>query len=171
MKIEKKHIIVGAIGIVSVAAAIAYWQYQKILNYCLKFKSLKLNKWTPTLADLDLYLNFENKSSVPINVISQEYNVYVGGGFISKVSNSVPQTLAPNAVSLIGVNVKFNPKKAGQNLLTAVLSLGNTAIRVDIKLKVKLWVFTINIPYTYNTTIKELITPSPAGQDQQANCK
>lgn len=160
MKIEKKHIIFGGLFVVSSVAALAYWQYKKMLNYCLGLNRLKVNAITTDLANIDIFLNFENKSDVAINILSQEYNVYVGGGFITKVSNSKPQLISPNSTSIIAVNVKFNPTKAGQNILNAILSMGNTAIKIDIKLKVKLWMFTINIPYTYNTSLKELLTPS-----------
>ncbi len=170
MKIEKKHIIFGGVFVVSSVAALAYWQYTRLMNYCIGIKSIKPISISESLVNADLLLNFENKSDIQLNILSQEYNVYVGGGFITKVSNSKPQLVAPKSTSVIAVNVKFNPIKAGTNIISAIIAMGNTAIKVDIKLKVKLYFFTINIPYTYTTTIKELMTPTPIN-DTKTQCK
>lgn len=170
MKIEKKHIIAVGLGVVSVALAGAYLQYKRLMNYCISIAGIKPNKISKDFADIDLSLNFQNKSNVKIDILSQEYSVYVSDKFITKASNLKPQSILPVSTSVIAVNIKFNPTQAGQNILAAILAMGNTVIRVEIKLKVKLWMFTINIPYSYITSIKELLTPS-VSPDPKKSCK
>lgn len=160
MKIEKKHIIAVGLGVICTAAGLAYWQYKKITNYCIGLNRIKPNKINAQIADFDLFLNFKNNSSVKIDILSQEYNVFVNNKFITKASNPNKQSIEPESMNIIGVNIKFNPTVAGQNLLDALLKMGNTVIKVDIKLKVKVWLFTISIPYIYQTSLKELMIPS-----------
>lgn len=160
MKIEKKHVIFGGLAVISVVLAGAYWQYTRLMNYCIGLNKIKVNAITQTKANLDLLLNFRNKSDIAINIISQEYKVYINNKFIVAASNPEPQTIASDSMSVISVNIKFNPQQSGQNIVSALLSMGNTNIKVDIKMKVKVWLFTVSIPYLYQTTIKELMIPS-----------
>lgn len=164
MKIEKKHVIAVGLGLVCTAAGLAYWQYTKLMNYCISLYRVKLNTLTENNANFDLFLNLKNRSSVTINILSQDYSVYLNNSLISKISNPKPQTIAGESTSVISVNIKFNPKSIarilGKNALQILLSPETVAIKVDIKLKVKLWIITVNIPYTYQATLKELMTPS-----------
>ena len=170
MKIEKKHVIAVGLGVVSIALAGAYLQYKRLMNYCIGLKGIKVNKINADQADIDLSLSFQNKSDVKIDILSQEYAVYVNNKLITKASNKKPQIIIPVSTSVISVNIKFDPTQAGQNLLSAILAMGNTSIKIDIKLKIKLWLFTISIPYVYSTSIKELMTPS-ANPKPNTNCK
>ena len=127
------------------------------------FESLerkRIKKLQENNADFDLLLDFTNKSDIKINIISQVYDVYINDKLISKAVNYKPQILSAKITSTIAVNVKFNPKKAGQNILNIALSLKPIVLKVDVKLQVKLWLFKVNIPYTYTTTLKELLKPS-----------
>lgn len=160
MKIEKKHIIIGGLSVISVALGTMYWQYTRLMDYVIGFNKIKPNKINTDLVDFNLYLNFKNKSDVKMVIESQDYNVYVNDKFITKASNAIPQTIEAKIPSVIAVNVRFNPSLAGTNLLSALLQMGNTKIKIDMKLKVKLWFFHVNIPYVYETTIKDLIQPA-----------
>ncbi len=160
MKIERKHIIAAGIGVVTIAGAVAYLQYKKLMNYVIGFKALKINKVQSNNADFDLILNFTNKSDVAFNIESQVYDVYINDKQVSKAVNYKPQSINAKSTSPIAVNIKFNPEKTGQNILNIALSLKPVVIKVDMKLKVKLWFFKVNIPYVYTTTLKELLKPS-----------
>ena len=99
---------------------------------------------------------------------SQEYLVYINDIFVSKVINVIQTKVVGknvnNGISVIGVNVKFNPKEVLKKLSLSPIELatspGKIRLKVDVKLKVKFWIFTINIPYMYESTIKELTTPT-----------
>ncbi len=161
MKIQGKHIITAGIGLVTITGALAYWQYRRLMDYCIGFKTVKVNKLTGDNVDLDVYLNFRNNSDIKIDILSQEYQVFINDKKIVDAENKNLQTIAPKSLSTIGVKVKFNPSKSGQNIINTVLTLKPLVFRVEMKMKVKLWFFTVNIPYTYNATLKELMAPSP----------
>jgi LEA14-like dessication related protein len=160
MKLEKKYIIAAGIGVVTVAGALAYLQYKKLMNYAIGFKSINIKKLQENNADFDLLLNFTNKSDVAFNIESQVYDVYINDRLVSKAVNYTQQSISSKSTSVIAVNVKFNPKKTGQNILSIALSLKPVVLKVDMKLKVKLWFFKVNIPYVYTTTLKDLLKPS-----------
>jgi LEA14-like dessication related protein len=162
MKIEKKYIIATGLGVVSIAAGLAYLQYKKIMDYVITFKGIKSNKIASNNVDIDLTLNLQNKSSVKYDILSQEYNVYVGGNLISSAKNLNKQTVMPNSISPVTVNVKFNPDKSGKDLLNTIISLRPLVVMVDMKLKVKLWMFTVTIPYVYQTSLKDLLSKKSA---------
>ena len=108
MKIEKKHIVAGVIAAVSITGALAYLQYKKLMNYCIGFNKIRLNKISSTNADIDVFINFKNQSDLKIEIQSQEYNVYMNDAFLTKASNAKPQVIEPKSTSVIGINVKFN---------------------------------------------------------------
>jgi len=160
MKIEKKYLIAGGIGIITITGALLYLQYKRLMNYCIGINKVAPRTLTPTVADIDLFLNFKNQSDLKFEILGQSYDVYVNEKLMTTASNQSKQVIMPNSMNVIKVNIKFNPTQSGKNLISAALQLGNTAIKVDVKMKVKLWMFTVNIPYVYTTTIKEILAPS-----------
>ncbi len=168
MPVKTKHIVVGALACVSLTAATLYWQYKKLMEYAIKFAGIKIKKAQAHAVDFDITLTLTNNSGLKFDIISQEYKVYVNDILISEIANPSSQHIAAKSVSPITVNVKFNPVKVGNNIKAAAGTLLNNVltvpIRIDIKLKVGLWFIKVNIPYTYKTTLKELLTPAPPTQ-------
>ncbi len=174
MKIQKKHVIIGSLFLVSSAAALAYWQYTKLMNYCIGFKSLKVKALTPALFNFDIFLNFQNKSDIKFTIQSQEYSVYLNGAFVTKIKNLQSDEVPAKSSKIMGLNVQFNPKSALSTVKLNAVDLlthpDKVKIKIDSKLKVKLWFFTVDIPYIYEASLKELMTPSPVNEaDPNAN--
>ena len=161
----KKYLIAGAIGVVTIAGALAYLQYKKLMNYTLKFRGLRVRKLKFNDFDFDISLDFINKSDIDFVIEKQVYNVYLNDIFVTKLENASPTTIKSNTSSLMALNVKVNPKdvleKIGINALNFVLNADKTILKVDAKLKVKLWFFNINIPYVYQSTLKDMLLPQP----------
>ena len=164
MKIEKKYIITGVIGLLAVGGMLLYLQYKKLMNYTLKFRSIKVRKIQFPNLDFDVFLDFTNNSNLKIEIQSQEYKIYLNNVFISNVSNSATNTINPVSTSTIGVNIKIDLAKAykalGLDAIKVATTALNSKLKVDIKLKVKMFGFTFNIPYIYEAILNELITPS-----------
>lgn len=162
MKIERKHIIAGGLAVISIAAAAAYLQYKKLMNYKISFKSVKVKSIGARLVDIDIFLNFLNNSDVKFTIEGQEYSVYVNDIFVTKVTNVEHSVISPKTTSAIGVNLKFNPSDIASKMKVKgaemLLNIGKTKIKIDMKIKVALWFFTVNIPYVYNTTLAEMTT-------------
>ena len=161
----KKYIIAGALGVISIAAAAAYLQYKKLMDYTIKFKTIRVNKASMNLFDFNLFLNFINKSNVEFVIESQVYNAYINNVFVTKLENQVLNKIAAKSTNVIGLNVKFNPNqvldKIGKNAVSLLASADKTIIKIDIKLKVKLWFFRVNIPFIYEDSLKNMMTPKP----------
>lgn len=162
---NKKWLYIGA-GVLGLGA-LAYYQYTKLMDFKLGLKSARVNKIGAGGIDLDLFFNFTNKSAVKVDVISQSYDVYLNDIFVSTLSNSLANTIQPKATSVVGVNVRLSQSELadlGKRLKGGLLSLLNVgAIKVKIKEHIKMKVagfipYTLN--YTYETTIKEMMTPS-----------
>ena len=156
----KKYIIAGIIGTITIAGALAYLQYKKLMNYVIKVKSAVVKTITANLLDLDLILDFENKSNISFEIKNQEYEIYIDNKFISKIKNIKPVFVQAKSQSDIFVNIKANPTKVGSKFkledLNKLLDFQNIKIKVIGKLKVKLYGFPVNIPFNFETTIKEL---------------
>ena len=161
MKIEKKHIVVTSIALLSFTAAALYWQYKRLTDSCITLNKFVLKKLTLQEVDLNLFLNFKNKSNIKINILSQDYKVYLNDKEVAKASNSITQTIIPKTESILGVNVNFQPTKLinmlGGLATDFALNPQKVILKVKIDIKVKLWLFTIAIPYEYVATISDLM--------------
>jgi len=157
MKLERKHFVAVGIGIVSMTAAYAYWQYKKLMNYVITLKALRINQVIENNADFDLVLNFQNKSDIKFEIVSQVYDVYFNNKLITNAQNYKAQTILPQTTSPISLNIKFNPEKAGLNLLNMILGLKPIYVIIKVKFKVKLGIFKVNLPYEYKVALKDLL--------------
>ena len=145
---------------VTITGALAYLQYKKLMNYIIKVKTAVVKTITANLLDLDLTLDFENKSNISFEIKSQEYEVYIDNKFITKINNIKPVFIKAKSNSDIFVNIKANPTKIGSKFkledLGKLLDLQNVKLKIIGKMKVKLYGISVNIPFNYETTIKEL---------------
>jgi LEA14-like dessication related protein len=121
-----------------------------------------MKKLTLQEVDLNLFLNFKNKSNIKINILSQDYKVYINEKEVVKASNSVNQIILPKTESILGVNVNFKPNKLIDTIsglaTNFALAPQKVIIKVKIDIKVKLWLFTIAIPYEYVVTLSDLLS-------------
>lgn len=165
MKLQKKHIITGIIAIGTISGAVLYWQYQKLMEYCISFNRAVLKKISLQNINIDLFLNIKNNSSLKIEILSQDYVAFINNVLVAKASNIIPQIIEPKATSQIAVNIDMSPQsvlKTLSNLSTdLMMSPSKVIVTVKINVKVKLWIFKISIPYEYKTSIKDLMSAKP----------
>lgn len=161
MKIQKKHIIVGVIGIVSISAAVLYWQYKKLMDYCISLNKIMLREFNLSKANIDLYLNFKNNSAIKLEILSQDYTVLINDKEVVKAGNTNALTVAPNSTSVLSVNIAFSPQKLintlGSLATDMLLNPQKINITISVKVKVKLWAFTVSIPYEFKSTLKDML--------------
>ena len=159
--INKKYLYAGAIGLVSISAATLYLQYKKMMDFVLSFNKVKINKITVTNIDFNLYLNYLNKGSVGFDIESQINEVYINNVFITKLTNNTPNKILPKSNNIIGLNISFSPKDAMNKLGLSLLSITNQSQKIRIKIvskfRVKFFFIHVNIPYTYESTLKEMM--------------
>lgn len=160
MKLEKKHLIAGLIGLVTITGALAYLQYKKLMNYVIKVKGVVVKNYSPTSLIFDLILDFENKSAIKFDIISQTYDVYLNDTFLAHLKSDTLVPVAPKGTSPLTLKVNINPTQAALKLkkdaLSILSNLSNAKVKVDIKLQVKLYGITINIPYVFEKNILDM---------------
>jgi len=160
MKLERKHLIAGLIGLVTITGALAYLQYKKLMNYVIKVKGIAVKSSSPTSLIFDLMLDFENKSSIKFEIISQTYDIYFNNNFLAHLKGNTKVLVLPKGTSPLSLNVNINPTQALTKLkgdaLSIISNLANAKLKMDIKLQVKLYGVTINIPYIYETSLADM---------------
>tara|TARA_R110000868_G_scaffold167297_1_gene401569 strand:- start:497 stop:1006 length:510 start_codon:yes stop_codon:yes gene_type:complete len=162
---KKKLIITAVIGLFTITGAIAYWQYQKLKKFVLKFKSIKFNKISTDSLNFDLFLDFTNTSNVQFILTNQQYMVYVNDIFVAKVQNTISNKVKAKSTSTIGVNVNLVPKdiaqKVGSGALDILMDKSKIKIKIDSEITAKLGVFSGKVKSTYEDTLKNMLTPKP----------
>jgi LEA14-like dessication related protein len=161
---NKKYIIAGLIGTVTILGAIAYLQFQKIKDYCLSINKIKLNGFGLNGVDIDLFMNFVNKSELKLKLLSQTYLVYINDIGVAKISNSVPQVINPSSSSVVSAKLQFNPKQVlgviNKNAIDLAKNADSIKIKFIINMKVGFGILSFNVNQEYLTNLKELLSSS-----------
>lgn len=135
-------------------------QYKRLMNYEIKVKGGRIKKLSIGRIVLDIFLDFQNRSSLKILIKSQEYNVFINNSFVANLKSRQETTILPKSSSVIPLVVDFNPKKAanilGKNLSSIVLSPESVMLRIEIKLMVSFYGIELSIPYVYQSNLKNL---------------
>jgi LEA14-like dessication related protein len=162
MKARTKYIIAGAIGVVSIAGALAYLQAKKIMNYTLKFMGMRKITLQNGVLSFNIYYDYTNKADIDVTLLEQEYEVYVNDVYITTLKNYAPNVLKASQTSEIGIGVELNlkdlSKKIGSDYAKMVALPSQVRILTVMKWKVKVLGF-IKMPvkYPYEVTLKEIL--------------
>ncbi len=161
MAVERKHIAIAVVigAVISVVAGAAYLQWKRMMNYMIKFSSIRIKKITASLVDFDLMLNLNNKSDVSFDIVSQVYSVYINNKLISKAGNNDVVKISKGE-NIIPLKIIFSPNKILKTIsaVSFLMDTQKTEIKIDIKMYVKILFIKVSIPYIYKTTVKELLT-------------
>lgn len=158
----KKYLIAGAIGIVTIAGALAYLQYQKLMDFTLKFKRIIVRNIAANYFNFDIVLDFFNKANMNFRVVSQEYDVYLNNIYITKLKSDKDILIKAKSSSEIPLNVELKPEDVVKNLNVSLLQNPKKyIIKIDAKLKVKFWFFKVNVPFTYSDTLENMMAKNP----------
>lgn len=151
-------IIAAAVGATAIYVA---KQVSKIMNYTLKFRTIKMNKVSADTLDFNVFYDYKNNSDIDIKVVSQEYDVYINNVYIQTMRNYAETILKGNEISEIGFNVNLNlpelDKKLRLNYFNMIADPKKVRVRIEMKWKIKFGLFRIPINYTWNTNMKEIL--------------
>ena len=158
--LKNKYIVAGAVSVFALGGLL-YYEYKKLLNYSLSYSRIKVNSVESNKFDIDLFVNFKNKSAFKIEITNTDANIYLNNSFVSNIKNNVPQTIKPESTSELGFNVILSPEKLVKilkiNISDLLLHREKIIVKMDLKIKVKIYFFTINIPYIYQDNLKNII--------------
>jgi LEA14-like dessication related protein len=170
-----KYVFIGSAVLLLVGVAFKIKaQYKKLMNYCYRVYSFKINSISKDLVDFTLKIWVRNQSDILLTITNYSFDIFMMAKYVSTASNVINQKLYPNTVSTFDVNIKFVPKdvfKAADLISFLSMALANSE---EFKIKItgfagaKAGILSIsNIPMSFDYTLKELMTPS----DTETTCK
>lgn len=133
------------------------------MNYVVSVKGVNITNLTQNNISLDLSVGFINNSNIIIDILEQTYSVYINNKFITTITgkNQITINQGDNTIPL---SVSFNPQLALSQLgglgglLNILSNVPSTKLKVDIKLKLKIWHFIpVSIPITIDNTLGNLM--------------
>jgi LEA14-like dessication related protein len=155
---QKTYFIAVILGTISIFAAGAYLQIKKMTNNVIGFNKIQIKKISLNLIDFDLFLNYTNNSDIKFTLRKQTYDLFINNVYITTISNSMDNVIGKNSVSVIGMNVAFNPKDVWKKLNLNLLSdTSKIMIKLDMKMKVKVGFISVTIPYVYEDSLKNMM--------------
>lgn len=159
---NKKYVIAGLIGAVTITGALLYLQFQKIKDYCISINKIKLNGFSLNSVDIDLFVNFINKSKLKLKLLSQTYLVYINEIGVAKISNAVPQEIRPLSTSVLSAKLQFNPKQVlgviNKNAIDLTKNPESIKIKIIMNMKISFGILNFNVNQEYLTNLKEILS-------------
>ncbi len=135
------------LGLVSFIGIIIKKQFEKIMDFAIKIKSIKIEKITKDNLLFYLNLNFKNNSDIDFKFKKQYYEVYVKNILVSKAEIKKYINIQNLSTTLIPIKIDLNLKE-----LTHIGDLLNSLEQITIK--IKLQSNTFGIPYKFETEYK-----------------
>lgn len=157
MKKNWKYIALAAVAGITVTTGI--WlkkQYDKLMKNTYELKSFVVKSASMKSVTFSVVYAYVNNTDIDINLVGQEYKIYVDDRFITTIKSDVPVILKANATSDIPLDITVDPRdmfyKFKDNLLKALTQKQKLKIRMESTFRVKLGIFTIPVPYPYEWT-------------------
>ena len=163
MKIGKKgYFVLAAVAGVSITTAIwAVAQYKKLLKNVTGYKSVSIKQATKNNIGLQVVYTYTNNMDVDVVLTKQKYDVYLDDNYITSLTNDSTLTLKANATTDIPLSLNINPNdvynKVKVNPLALLVNPGNVIMRIDMKVWVKLILFSIPITYSYEDKLTRML--------------
>lgn len=157
MKKNWKYIALAAVAGITVTTGI--WlkkQYDKLMKNTYELKSFVVKSASMKSVTFSVVYAYVNNTDIDINLVGQEYKIYVDDRFITTIKSDVPVILKANATSDIPLDITVDPRdmfyKFKDNLLKALTQKQKLKIRMESTFRIKLGIFTIPVPYPYEWT-------------------
>ena len=136
-----------------------YRKLKQLLEYNLKFQRLKINRLSLTDMDLNIFILFKNPSKLTIVLARQEYEIFLNGVYITKLTSNKQQVIKPDGVSTLNVQLKADPQLIFQKLahmqkpLELITNFKSQKLKLVTKLYVRLGIFKIPVTIPYESAI------------------
>lgn len=157
---NKKLLIAGLIGAVSLTGAYLYLQVSKILSYTLNFKGIRNVTYNKTGIKFQIFYEYLNKANIDITLAKQEYEIFINGQYLTTMTNFAPNILKGGSPSEIEINVELTAndfKKVKLNIAQVLLRPSTVEIKTIMKWKVKYGILKFPVTYPYIVSLKEVL--------------
>lgn len=158
----------------------AYYFYQRqldLLKNHLKYKiiwySISKNPDDPSLVDFNFKVRITSDSTIEAKVKKLYLEIFVDGtklGIIQNTTFKAPDgterdyfIIPAKGFSDVPLKLTFSPKLLTGSLVSGILNyIGNKDMTLNLTgyIKIQSWVISISVPFTYQTTLKEIMAPS-----------
>lgn len=162
MKLGKTKYLIGAaiIGITGTTALWAYGQYKKLLKNVTGVKSFVLKSLSTKNISFNVVATYQNNMDVNITLTNQEYDIYLDNIYATTLKNPHTLVIKANDTTEIPLDASFDPrelfKKLSVNPVKFLTDYKNIRVKIVMRLKVKLLFFSVNVPYTYEDSLKNM---------------
>lgn len=157
MKKNWKYIALAAVAGITVTTGL--WlkkQYDKLMKNTYELKSFVVKSASMKSVTFSVVYAYVNNTDIDINLVGQEYKIYVDDRYITTIKSDIPVILKSNSISDIPLDITVDPKdmyyKFKDNLFKALTQKQKLKIRMESTFRVKLGIFTIPVPYPYEWT-------------------
>jgi len=160
-KTQKFGIWTGVVALLGYTAFKINKLVKQLQDFELIFKKVKVNKFNTKTLDFNVFYDYVNKSPITINLVSQEYDIYVNDVYVTTMKNYAENVLKANATSPLGFNVLIDlpslDEKIRKSYYDMLLDPKSVKLTFDMKFKARFGF--INIPYRYkwDTNLKEVL--------------
>lgn len=132
---KKVLIIAGILGGLGALAWYLHRQANLLMQYCFNFTGYKIINLNRDRITIDLQLQMRNKSDLEITISGYQFEVFLNGAYVTKVSSNKIQKIAKNSFSTIILTLDVEPRKnkqlANWDVLSRILlDFKNTKVRI-----------------------------------------
>lgn len=157
-----KKFIIGSAIVLVIGGAIYYYYRQANLLTNLTYKLIGFHFESLSLTNsvIDLELRIWSQSTIEATIKNLDLQVFIDGVKLGNINELTPIVVPAKGYSDIGLKVSFSPLTIGQNALNL---LSNYQTNKDSKIlmtgfaTVKSSFIETTVPFTYETTIREIL--------------
>ena len=158
----KKVIIIGAIVLVIGGGAYYYYKQVSLLqNLKYKLIGFHIEALSLTQSVVNLDMRIWSESTLEATVKNLDLNVFLDGVKLGNVSEVSTIVIPAKGYSDVKLKVIFSPLQIGQNTLNLLSNYNNnkdSKILMTGFAKVKSAFIETTVPFTYETTIKQMLS-------------
>jgi len=141
-------------------------QMTLLRNSCYSVTGAVIKKMGLNKVELTLMMKILNRSTVPVTIKKQSYNIYVNDMLVSQIRKDDIFTLEPRQSKTIALEVSFNPMdllKAGlQNIQAIIGDKNKLIIRTEGTVTAKTGMVGVkNMKIETTMSLAELLAPTP----------
>lgn len=160
---KKVLIVAGILAGIGGLAWYLHYQANLLMKYCFNFVGYKIHKLNRERITLEVQMQIKNQSNFDLTINSYDFNVYMNGAYVTKVSSKKSQLIKAKGFSVLSLMIDIEPKKskelANWDFLSRILlDVNNIKLKINGSLSATaIGVSAKDIPVNVEMRLKEMI--------------
>lgn len=164
-------------GIIAGIGGLAWYLHRQanlLMQYCFNFTGYKILELNRDIISIEVKLQMKNKSDLEVTISGYEFDVYLNGAYVTKVSSNKMQKVAKRDFSTIVLKIDVEPRKNKElanwdTLSRILLDFKNTRVKIKGSVSATaLGISAKDIPVSLEMKLKEML---PDKQNPSPPCK